>query len=242
MLSLRSAFCASVLAVPLFAVTGMASAINVTGNSSGTFSNIESCDGNCRRNSTSDGANKQLEWGYTNGGIFGIGAQPGSTLTAINRNWNVATNANDVVLAELVWFNKATPSNVTPDVFDARYTLAINFTSPNAATDTEPFTLTITNTNNTAGDQIAGLLMADLANLSFTLNNVIISDLKYSLGAGSGSFASNIWYNPEDKTSRLFITADFSERKGTIPEPTSLGLLGIGMLGVAFGTSRRRQH
>lgn len=239
MFTLRSAIYASVLAIPMFFSGNAANAAVVTGSSGGSFSNIASCDGNCRINTTTNGANTQLEWGYTNG-FLGIGAQPGSTLTAVDRAWSVSTNANDVILAELVWFNKATSSNATPDSFTARYTLGINFTSPNAANDTEPFELTITNPTNSAGDLINGLLMADLANLSFNLGNVVMSDLKYMLGGGGGSFSSNTWFNPENTTSRLYITADFREKPAMVPEPASLGLLAIGFLGLGIGMRRRQ--
>jgi hypothetical protein len=237
MLTLRSVICASVIAVPLCISTSTSAAV-IAGNSGGTFSNITNCDdGNCRRNDTANGNNTQLEWGHTTG-RNGI---PGSTLTGVNRTWNQSTNANDLVLAELVWYNKSTASDVTPDVFGARYTLGINFISPNVAIDTEPFQLTITNTTNVAGDRMNGLLLADLENLSFNLNGIIMSDLKYMLGAGGGSFSNNIWYNPEDTTSRLFITADFTDQTIMLPEPASLGLLAIGLLGLGRGISRRRQ-
>lgn len=239
MFSLRSAICASLLAAPLFIGYGTASAAVITGTSGGTFSSISSCGGdNCRINNTGNGNNTQLEWGYTNG-FFGIGAQPGSTLTAVDRAWSQSTNANDVILAELVWLNRATPGNVTADAFNANYTLAINFTSPNASSDTELFNLAITNPTNTTGDSLGGLLLADLANLSFTLNGVIISDLKYMLdGVGGATFNANTWFNPEFNTSRMYITADFTER-AAVPEPASLGLLAAGFLG--FGALRRRR-
>lgn len=241
MFTLRSAICASVLAAPMFLATGMASATVVNGSSGGSFSNVSGCGGdNCRVKATGNGANTQLEWGYTNG-FFGLGAQPGSTLTAVDRTWSQSTNANDVIVAELVWFNKATPNNVTADAFNALYTLGINFTSPNVSADTEGFNLTINNIRNNSGDTLTGLQLADLANLSFTLNGVVVSDLKYLL-SGGGTFNSNVWYNPENNTSRMYITADFTAPvvAAAVPEPGSLVLLAAGFLGLNVLRRRRK--
>jgi hypothetical protein len=237
MFNLRSAIYASVLAAPMFFAAGTASAVVVSGSSGGTFSNVTNCQGdNCRINNTSNGTATQLEWGYKNG-FFG---NDGSTLTAVDRTWNTTTNADDLILAELVWLNLATPSDVTPNAFNARYTLAISFNNPNVASDTEVFNLQITNPTNSAGDLISGLALADLGNLSFNLNGVVISDLKYKLatGGGSNSFNSNVWYNPENNTSRMYITADF--KTAVVPEPASLGLVAAGLFGLGVLRQRRK--
>src|SRR3954471_12001008 len=114
---LRHALLATVAALCVTAFATQARAVAVTGDSSGTFSNISGCGGdNCRINSTSNGSSTQVEWGY---GRF----ESGSTLTANNVSINTNTDANDVTFAKLTWFNASTSSSNTPDDFNVNYNL-----------------------------------------------------------------------------------------------------------------------
>lgn len=237
---LRSILLASVFTVPMLLGAGSANATVIQGSSTGSFSNVSNCWGTCYVFDGVKTPDTTLAWGF---GFF----SNGSTLVAQERQWNVGVeNANDVILAELVWTNRPTSSWLTPDMFKVDYTLNIKFSQPNTASDRETFNFSIFNTQNPTGDKLLGLTLADLKGVSFSLDGLEMSDLKYHF-TGAGSFKDDYWSNPEGQTSTMYITADFKSSapvnnepvQNDVPEPASLALLASGLLGLGFVRRRK---
>jgi hypothetical protein len=247
---MKAAFLASATAI-----AGIAQAVPVVGTSGGTFSSLASCDSSgfdrdCRITSSAYGSSTQVEWGST---TYWTDFSNPSSLTV--RDFGINTNTDggaglNVAVARLDWYNSATlRTSSSLDSFGVSLLLGLDFTSPGGpdAHGSESFALTISNPTNPVGDSAFGFGLSDLTGLrnSVTLNGVTMSNLRYAVvdGAGSGNswFNNNVWYNSEYNWSSLYILADFTNATVPVPEPASLALFGIGLLGVGLGSRRKKK-
>ena len=247
-MSYRRLISASALAVGLLFASD-AQAITISGSSGGAFSSLTNCDQSgsdreCGIVSSSNGAKTRVRWPYKKDGDQ---ISYASTLTAVDTSFSAAGNADDVILARLDWFNASTSSSITPALLGVTWTLTVAFTDPGVAMDIEGFSLSILNTTNPAGDTISGFTLTDLGNLSFDLDGITIDDFQYTIVDGGGTcagadttFSSGVWFNCEDNTASLLITADFTvDPPPAVNEPSTLALLFAGFLGMAAMRRRR---
>lgn len=227
-----------------------ANAAPIVGSSDGRFSNLHDCDAsgswqNCAIGDTSNGSNTQVRWGSTSSTNDLVNP---STLTAVDVDINADTDLGGglgVAIARLDWYNNATLAVSDLSDLAVRWTFGLNFTTPSGpdAYGSESFNLTLYNTLNPIGDFLFGLRLADLSSLDdgIELAGVTMSNLRYSLydapGGGSSVFVHDVWYNEEYNTSTMYILADFHATQ--VPEPTTLSLLGLGLLAVAVRARRR---
>jgi hypothetical protein len=224
---------ASFLAVGVHS-QGNAALVDFTG--SGSFSSISNCGGlpTCFVTNNGSGTNNQLNMS----GFSGHFPFPASTLvdTQHSGNFSLPANVNDFTIGELTWTNRAT--FLTDSNFNVAYTYTLNFTSPSSQSNSQPFSLTITQPTNPPGDNVFGLSQATLDALAFTVGGVTVSDFKFGLGANDAGFYDGTnWSLDEGKTSHLVLTADFA---ATAPEPSTWAMMILGFMGVGFMAYRRK--
>jgi hypothetical protein len=202
------------------------------GSSSGTFSNISSCNGNNAICVVSPA--NTLTW-YRDNAAGGPGTQSVLTADALSFNSPGSLTGTPVNIAELTWASGTT--NLSPG-FD--YALSISITAPDGETLSQSFDLTVI----AGGGGIKGFDLNDLSGLALTFSNGDkLTDLHYTVDGGGTlvNIGSNAnpkyrWDLANNATSDLFITGDFV----TVPEPDSLAIFGSALLVAAGFASRRR--
>ncbi len=216
----------------LLGVMGEAQAALFTGTSSGSW-NLPAETFGAEVLDANGGTNNRIEWGIP------VNNSNKNSLQYDSLNFNVDENSS-FALGDLTYFNGAVDS--TSHNFDGDFSLDVEIFVNNSIPNSETFSYTfnIFQTLNETGDPVLdgdklSFLTNELTGNTFSLDSVDYTLKLLGFSNDGGNTTLSEWNLPEnDETNSLLYAEIIAAQR--VPEPTVL--VGLGMLGIYFATSR----